>query len=174
MKTRIILAVLMVTLALAGCCSNPEPLTVYLVRHAEKVDDGHDPKLTAAGMERAETLARNLGDAGIRHIHSSDYFRTRDTAAPAAAAWGLEVQLYDPRDLPALVEKLHSMGGTHLVVGHSNTTPEAVGLLGGDPGPEIEEATEYDRLYVVTVGQDGTADTVMVRYGERYGKVRQL
>ena len=165
MKTRIILAVLMMTLALAGCCANPEPLTVYLVRHAEKIDHGDDPGLTAEGSARAAALARALGDANIEHVHSSDTIRTRDTASPAAAAWSMEVELYDPRDLPALVEKLRSMGGTHLVVGHSNTTPEAVGLLGGDPGPEIEEATEYDRLYIVTVGQDGSVDTVMDRYG---------
>jgi hypothetical protein len=51
------------------------------------------------------------------------------------------------------------------VVGHSDTTPELVGLLGGDPGAPIDEPTEYDRLYVVTLGPDGTVTTVLLRYG---------
>ena len=168
MKTRIVLVVLVLTITLAGCCSTPEPLTVYLVRHVEDFDAGSDPKLTDAGMERAAALARNLAEAGIQRIHSSDYFRTRDTAAAAAAHWNLEVELYDPQDLPALVAELIGSGGSHLVVGHSNTTPAMVGLLGGDPGPAINEATEYDRLYIVTVGTDGTVHTVRMRYGKPY------
>jgi len=167
MKKLLLIAVtiLVATIAFTGCSAGAKPLTVFLVRHVEDFDSGNDPKLTAAGMERAEALARNLADAGIRHIHSSDYFRTRDTAAPAAARWNLKVELYDPRDLPALAAELVRSGGNHLVVGHSNTTPAMVGLLGGDPGPEIEEATEYDRLYIVTIGPDGTVSTVRMRYG---------
>ena len=38
-------------------------------------------------------------------------------------------------------------GLRHLVVGHSNTTPPLVELFGGDAGPPIDEASEYDRLY---------------------------
>ena len=161
----ILLATLAAAIAFTGCSAGEKPLTVFLVRHVEDFDTGKDPKLTAAGTERAEALARNLADSGIRHIHSSDYFRTRDTAAPAAALWNLKVELYDPRDLPALAEMLRRTGGSHLVVGHSNTTPAMVGLLGGDPGPGIEEATEYDRLYIVTVGPDGSVSPVRMRYG---------
>ena len=44
-----------------------------------------------------------LGYAEIEYVHSSDFIRTRGTAAPTAAEHGLEVKLYDPRELPALV-----------------------------------------------------------------------
>lgn len=145
----------------------PDPLVVLLVRHAEKVVDEPDPALSPAGVERAADLAAALRDAGIERIHSSDYRRTRDTAAPLAATLGLEVEIYDPRDLAALAARLRRDGGRHLVVGHSNTTPEAVALLGGEPGGEIDEASEYDRLYVVTVGGDGSVGTVLMRYGAR-------
>ena len=143
-----------------------EPLVVFLVRHAEKVDASADPELSPEGAKRAADLAVALRDAGIERIHSSDYIRTRDTAAPFAAALGLEVELYDPRDLPSLVALLQEAGGRHLVVGHSNTTPTAVEGLGGEPGAEIVEATEYDRLYVVTIGPDGAVSTVLLRYGD--------
>lgn len=78
------------------------------------------------------------------------------------------MQLYDPRDLPGLVEKLRRAGGRHLVVGHSNTTPAVVELLGGEPGQPINEAGEYDRLYNVSIGPDGTTSSVMLRYGEPF------
>ena len=142
-----------------------QPLVVFLVRHAEKVDASKDPELSPAGTERAADLALVLRDAGIEHVLSSDYIRTRNTAGPIAAELKLEVELYDPRDLPALADKLKAASSRYLVVGHSNTTPEVVGLLGGDPGAEIDEDVEYDRLYVVTIGPDGAVSTVLMRYG---------
>lgn len=164
---KIVAWVLPFLLAPAVAAMAEEPLVVFLVRHAEKVDASSDPELSPAGVERAADLAASLRDTGVERVHSSDYVRTRDTAKPTAEALGHEVELYDPRDLPALVASLREAGGRHLVVGHSNTTPAAVELLGGEPGSEIDEKTEYDRLYVVTVGGDGAVSTVLMRYGAR-------
>ena len=180
MKTSTVstLAPLLLAMTLINC-SPPEPvavpvvaeqkpLLVFLVRHAEKVDDSQDPELSEAGRERAATLAEALRSADIEYVHSSDYIRTRNTATPSATEHGLEVEVYDPRDLPALAEKLRAAGGRHLVIGHSNTTPAMVELLGGDAGAEIDEPGEYDRLYVVSIGRDGLANSVMMRYGKAY------
>ena len=142
------------------------PLVVFLVRHAEKVDASADPELSPPGAARAAALAAVLRDAGVERVHSTDFIRTRDTAAPLAAALGVEVEIYDPRELAAFIDRLEPSGGRHLVVGHSNTTPAAVELLGGEPGGEIDEASEYDRLYVVSIGGDGAVDTVLLRYGD--------
>ncbi len=138
---------------------------VYLVRHAEKASGGKDPELTEAGRARALTLARTLGDAGIGAIHSTDFKRTRQTAAPLAERLGIAVRIYDWDELQALSAAMRAAGGRHLVVGHSDTTPELVGLLGGEPGPAIDEPSEYDRLYIVTIGPDGAVASVMLRYG---------
>jgi len=145
-----------------------KPLVAFLVRHAEKVDSSSDAALSEAGRARAAALAATLRSAGITHVHSSDFTRTRETAAPTAAIYALEVELYDPKDLPTLVGKLRKAGGRHLVVGHSDTTPALAALLGGEPGAPIEEASEYDRLYVITVGRDGAASSVLLRYGTPY------
>jgi len=166
--TRYVLAAVLTLVVSVLHASQHESLVVFLVRHGEKVDRGDDPELSTAGRERASVLASVLRSAEIEHVHSSDYVRTRATAEPTAAEYGLAVEVYDPQDLPALVDNLRRTGGRHLVVGHSNTTPPLVSLLGGDPGPPIDEAEEYDRLYVVTVGRDGTAVTVMMRYGTPY------
>ena len=79
--------------------SQSDATVVYLVRHAEKVDESRDPPLSAAGLERAALLAEMLRDAGITHLHSTDLERTRDTAAPLARRLSLEVQFYDGQDL---------------------------------------------------------------------------
>ncbi|MGJ8559262.1 MAG: phosphoglycerate mutase family protein [Litorimonas sp.] len=163
--------------SLAACASVPErsdvivtqthaPATVFLVRHAEKLT-GRDPALTVDGEARAAALADLLVDAKIERIHSSDYKRTRMTAAPLAEMTSVDVELYDPRDLPRIAALLKADGGRHLVVGHSNTTGELTELLGGDGGTAIVEATEYDRLYVVTVGADGEATSTLLRFGLR-------
>lgn len=143
-------------------------VVVFAVRHAEKVDASEDPPLSPAGIERANVLATTLRSARLTGILSSDYRRTRDTAAPLAARLGLKVELYDARNLDALARRLLTDGGRYLVVGHSNTTPQLVRLLGGDPVSPIEEASEYDRLYVLGIGRDRRVSSALVRYGAPY------
>ena len=156
------------SLFIMACAISPAfaaDLEVFLVRHAEKLS-GDDPALTEDGEARSEALADLLEDAGIEHIHSSDYQRTRQTAEPLASRLDLPIRLYDPRDLPTLAAQLREEGGRHLVVGHSNTTPPLAEALGGDGGEPIYEPTEYDRLYLITISGDDTG-TVLLRYGER-------
>jgi broad specificity phosphatase PhoE len=155
---------------------------VFLVRHAERADDGEgagrmaadpqmammleDPPLSDDGRARASHLAEMLRDVGITHVHSTDYRRTRETGAPTGEARGVDVALYDARDLAAFAETLRATPGRHLVVGHSNTTPEMVQALGGEPGPPIEPL-EYDRLYVVVL-EESEVRTILLRFGKRF------
>lgn len=145
----------------------PEPPAVtrlFLMRHAEK-EAGADPALTAAGMARAIQLAERLRGEGVTGIWSTATRRTRDTASPLAAAFGLEVEIYDAGDLPAFAASLKETPGVMVVVGHSNTTDMLAGLLGADPGPPIDDAAEFDRLYVISIGADGAVRSRMERYG---------
>ena len=144
-------------------------LVVFLVRHAEKEAGGSDPALSKSGQQRAEQLANVVRDSAIAHVHSSNYLRTRSTAAPAAKQMDLPVQTYNPRDLKGMAAQLRATGGRHLVVGHSNTTPALVKLLGGEPGKPINEKGEYDRLYIVTIATDGSVSSILMRYGTPYG-----
>jgi phosphohistidine phosphatase SixA len=141
------------SLLLCLVLATSEPIAaadIYLVRHAEKVTDAsRDPELTENGLQRAANLAVILSSAGIERIFSTDFRRTRDTAAPLAELLGVEIEIYDPDELEELAQQLLALESAALVVGHSNTTPELVELLGGEGGPPIDEATEYDRLYLV-------------------------
>lgn len=159
MRPQILLILLIC--CLTACTTAPaskENFELYLVRHAEKQADGsRDPELTEAGAHRAENLAGWFEDKDIRDIWSSDYKRTRDTAQPTLARLGLELNIYDPRDLPALSETLLSNQNNALIVGHSNTTPELARLLCKCVVViEDMDESEYDRLIVISIGSSGT------------------
>jgi len=165
--------ILLGTLALASVLSfvgakpapegEPAPPTTYvLVRHTERADnDPRDPDLSEAGLERADRLAHMLSSIPISAVYSTDYARTRQTAAPLASLAKLEIETYDPRS-PA--ESLASIAREHagegvLIVGHSNTIPDLVRRLGGEaPMPEFEH-DEYDNVFIVTVLADGRVIT---------------
>ncbi len=152
-----------------GAAVSVDAHRVYLVRHAEKAW-GPNPPLSEAGRARAATLAEVMADKGLTHLHSTDYKRTRETAAPVAAQTGLPVLIYDATSLDAFAAELRATPGVHLVIGHSNTTPQLASALGGAPGAPINEKREYDRLYVVTLGAGGESavESVIERFGVRY------
>ena len=163
MRRRNFLAVLALPLLAAtplAAQDATQATVIYLVRHAEKAEDGtNDPPLTEAGEQRAQTLARMFADAGLTAVHTTAYRRTRATAAPIAAALGITPHEYDPRALAEFAERLKGAGGRHLVLGHSNTTPELVRLLGGAAGPMLE--SEYGRFYEVTITPQGVRTVVL-------------
>lgn len=146
------------------------PKTIVLVRHAEKAsDDPRDPNLTEAGVARAQELARVLGDAGVTHLFSSEYKRTRQTLEPLSLVSGAAVQVVPARDPGALVSALaqlprHSVA---VVAGHSNTVPGLVrNLAGVEPFTLSDE--DYDHMYVVTrTADDGPATLLKLHFGER-------
>jgi broad specificity phosphatase PhoE len=134
---------------------------IYVVRHAEKESGGKDPELTAQGQARAQNIATILHKTGIANIFSTPYKRTMQTAQAVAQRTGLQVQAYDPAAPKLLVERVKSLTGVVLVVGHSNTLPELVRLFGGAPGADIPE-TEYGRLYQLIAGSNGAMTTVLL------------
>ena len=167
---------LLASLLLAACASAPmkttaldpatAPLEFVVVRHAEKATDaGDDPPLVGSGHARAAAIAAGLAGAPVVAVYSTDYARTRDTAAPTAAAHDLPVTPYDARQpagaLAAMLRAAHA-GGTVLVVGHSNTVPAIASALCGCEVAAMDES-EYDRLLRVRVPPGGPATLVVER-----------
>jgi phosphohistidine phosphatase SixA len=120
---------------------------VFLVRHAEKVDNSKDASLSAAGKKRAHELARKLRDAGITAIWATEFHRTQDTGKPLADALHLTMKMHPANDSKGLADLLQKDGGRPLVVGHSNTLPEIAKALGATMAPLRDD--EYDALFVV-------------------------
>ncbi len=148
--------------------AQPGSTTIILVRHAEKAaDPAADPALTAAGAARAETLADFVKDAGVQAVISTQFVRTRTTAAPAAARLSLPVDILDARlTARATADSLlaRHRGHTVLVVGHSNTVPAIVEALGAPKPADICDAG-YDNVFIVTVPATGTVTAVRLHYG---------
>lgn len=157
MRVQILLVVLLACLVVDTDAADPDGgYKLYLVRHAEKQqDDDSDPALSDAGMYRSEQLAGWFLDKDIKQVWSSDYRRSRDTAASLISSLGLELTLYDPHDLPALAKDLLEIHRNALIVGHSNTTPELARLLCLCPVSDMDES-EYDRLIIVSVSEAET------------------
>ncbi|MES2900358.1 MAG: phosphoglycerate mutase family protein [Pseudomonadota bacterium] len=149
------------TALLAPVLGFAEPAIVYITRHAEKGTEGKDPDLTVQGQARARMIAGVLQKAGVRHIFSTKTNRTQQTAQPLATKTGVEVQLYEPSKHQALLDKVKTLAGPTLIVGHSNTVPDLVKLFSGKEVPAMPE-TEYDRLYQLIIEKDGSVTTVLL------------
>jgi phosphohistidine phosphatase SixA len=149
MKKRFVLSCFVVGLALSSSFSQS---TVFIVRHAEKVDDSKDAELSETGRARAETLANMLRDAKIGAIYATEFKRTQQTAAPLAKALGLTVTTLPAADQAALVAKLRASTANSLVVGHGNTIPDVIKALGISEPVNISES-DYDNLFVVVFGE---------------------
>ena len=132
----ILAALLALFLGAAAMASLPGAPTISVMRHLNTPEGERDPDLTDGGKANAQALVTWFKGKKLTAIYVSDYKRTRQTAGPLAAERGIEVQLYDPRDTPALVARVKAETGPVLVVGHSNTVPDIVEQLGGTrPGP---------------------------------------
>jgi broad specificity phosphatase PhoE len=143
-------------LFLASCTTEPKEKTIFIVRHAEKQLVGDDPDLAQVGHIRATKLAQILAEKDIKHVFSTNYKRTKNTAAPTATAAGLEVQTYDPRDNDELVAQLRDLEGNILVVGHSNTVGQIANYFVGDGEKYVDlEDTEYEFIYMVNLNENG-------------------
>jgi len=139
-----------------------EPTFIYLVRHAEKVDESRDPALSEAGEARAVALAAFLEEVEVDALFATEYRRTVDTVAPIGEDRGLEVTVHSARDSAGLAEKLHAMEGkTAVIAGHSNTVPAIIAALGG-PTLTIDHS-DYDNLYLVVL-VDGQAHLQHYRF----------
>jgi broad specificity phosphatase PhoE len=150
MMGRRITGVLFLAMTLAPSVSFAQKM-VILTRHAERADGAatmgsSDPKLSAAGTARAEKLLAMLADANIAAIFTTEYVRTKDTAAPLAAKLKVTPEIVAAAQLNALIEKIKSHSDdTVFVVGHSNTVPMIIKALGG-PDVAIGD-NEYDSLF---------------------------
>ncbi len=155
--------------------------TVFLVRHAEKQSNATDTELSDVGHKRAQRLAEVLAKASVKAIYTSQFQRTKQTAAPLAQALGLtptEIKVesvqnpagqmagssLSPLTLKNYGDAISQNGGqTALIVGHSNSTPAIIAKLGIVQPVTIPDS-EYDNLYMVTIYAKGKATLAQIKY----------
>jgi broad specificity phosphatase PhoE len=144
------------------------PLTVFVVRHAEKGPEVPDPSLSDAGRRRATELARVLSDSRVTALFATEFKRTQETLAPLAAATGVAPTHLLARDMDALIEQIRALppGSRAVVASHSNLIHVIVARLTGVMLPELTDL-DYDRLVVATITGKEKGTAVVLRYGEK-------
>jgi len=166
-------ALLLAPAAPAPAQTGGAPTVVIVVRHAEKAAvEGQDPPLSEAGRRRAERLADIAEQAGVSVIYTTQFRRTRDTARPLAERLKLDAQAIEltrenigahPAALAREITSRHK-GKTVLVVGHSNTAARVAAALSGRAIPDLDNATEFDALFVVILDGPGPPRLIRAKY----------
>ncbi len=135
---------------------------IFVVRHAERLDDSRDSPLSPEGRARAERLAQMLRDAGITAIYVSEFQRTAQTAQPLADLLKLPLVKTPATDEPALLSKMRASGprARVLVVSHSDRMPALLHDL-GDPHDVTIAANQYDDVFLVGPRDSPGASLVM-------------
>jgi len=138
--------------------------TYYLIRHADKdLSDKTDrnPHLTEKGYKRSKNWSKLLKNVKFDAVYSTDYNRTKETAAPTVKTQNLELKLYDPRDINIKQFMEDTQGKTVLIVGHSNTTPMFTNGLIGEKKYEMLNERNYGSIFIVTIINGEASSTVL-------------
>ncbi|WP_339140314.1 SixA phosphatase family protein [Croceitalea sp. MTPC5] len=145
--------------------NEPTVSSFYLIRHAEKDRSDStniDPELMQKGLDRAIRWAEVFDDIPLDVIYSTNYERTRMTAAPTSVKKDIDIDYYDPRELDFEAFKAENVGLNVLIVGHSNTTPQFVNELLGQEKYGALEDTDNSSLFIVTL-VDSVATDIHLR-----------
>lgn len=163
---------LLVLAAVLALADTTRPTMVYVVRHAEKAAlPANDPVLSPAGVERAAALDSLIGKSSpVVAVITTPTARTRATAAPVAARFGLT-----PIEIPVrggiaahareVADSALARHGIVLVVGHSNTVGPIVEALSGRKVGEISE-TEFRFLWLISRRGDEVVYYMEAVYGK--------
>ncbi len=145
---------------------DPKAITFYIVRHAEKLEDGtENPDLSVEGQQRASRLGEVLKGARIDYIATTNLKRSVETgkllyrhlASPP-------FQTFPPEMMDSWLEAVYEAGGGrgYVHVGHSNTIPQLLKTLNVKETVTIDER-DYANLIVVAV-KGAKAQMVRLRY----------
>jgi phosphohistidine phosphatase SixA len=164
--------VMLMAAALIVSTARAQPSTVILVRHAEKASPTEsDPVLSEAGVRRAKDLAAALADAGVTTVITTQYRRTKLTAAPlvdatkpktivVANTGSLSTHIADI--LAAVMAR--PSGEVVLVVGHSTTIAAIVAALGGPKMPNLCDS-QYSMMFILEMTGANPPRLIRATYG---------
>lgn len=148
-----VLAAVMVSLVALGSTARadtvaiPDGTQLIILRHADRTGE----ELNSKGLARAAALPNALKGYSITTIFSPGFKRNLDTAAPLAAATGLDVTRIPAAGAAARMMAL-SAGKTVVWVGNQGNLAQIWEDLGA-PGVA---PLNYGDLFFVTPGADGT------------------
>jgi len=116
-------------------------MTIYLVRHASAGrraagTEDQARSLDLEGKAQAEAIATFVSASAAEAVFSSPAVRCQQTVAPAAAAFGLEVEVaealregYGANAAMALVRRLAGADANAVLCSHGDVIPHLIDLL---------------------------------------------
>lgn len=148
---------------LAACASPgqvpvPPGTTLIVVRHGDRT--GPDDFLNETGKARAAALVDALDGIPIDAIYSPGINRNLETAAPLAAARGLEVQRI-PAENPARRLMAAGAGKTIVWIGNKGNLRSIWDAIAAPDPPPLE----YGDLHIVTRARAGSPRVERRRFG---------
>jgi broad specificity phosphatase PhoE len=128
-------------------CSSTHNL--YIVRHAEKLDNSPYSVLSPLGHQRAAVLRDSLLSKKINLIFATQFQRTQETAQPLATALNKPLLIYRNNAIDSIVSVLKQNKSKNvLLVAHSGNIPSIIEGLTGEKVKAIDE-NEYDNFYII-------------------------
>ena len=143
------------------------PKTVYIIRHAEKPEDAHNPNLSPQGVERAQALAKNCEklfgklDCLFAAESSAESARSVETINPLAQTIHLEIDSgVSNKDYSVLAANLLAGatdygGKTVLICWHHENIPELAQGLHAANAPANWMGEVFDRIWVLEYQSSG-------------------
>lgn len=140
--------------------------TVFVIRHAEKPDEG--PHLSEQGHERTRALVGLFGDCFCRPdalfaaANKPGSRRPLETLEPLAAALGLPIDAgFKTAEVDRLAERLRGADAppvrVALVSWRHGALPALARALGADDAPTTWPEHVYDRVWRLLYVADGSA-----------------
>jgi hypothetical protein len=169
----VLVAVLALVAGVAGLAQPPQlPVTILLIRHAEKLTDGRID-LSPVGFERAKRIPQLFGGAGAVAPHNlprPDFLfathqskksnRPVETITPLSEALRLPISAeIEDDDYATLAKRLLSgryAGKVVLVAWHHGKLPEFARALGAAPPYDPWPDGQFDRVWRIDY-RDGKA-----------------
>jgi phosphohistidine phosphatase SixA len=141
---------------------------IFVVRHAERLNQSEDPPLSAQGISRARVLADMLRSSGVTHVFTTEYERTKATAGPLAKRLSVTPSASPAKDIAGIVNQLRALpaDAVALVVAHSNTVPRILTALGWSQTIDLTDR-DYDDVFLVVPRAGAEPSVVRLKYGRR-------
>lgn len=138
---------------------------VFVVRHADRLDDSEDSPLSPAGKARAQRLAAVLKDVGFTAIYTSQFQRTTQTAEPLARDLKISPVSLPTEDQEGLIKRIRAQHRQDvvLIVGHQTSIPALLKLLGHSEDVTIA-STDYSNLFIVIPTPESRPTVLRLRY----------
>ena len=148
------------TLLIVSCSSTRN---LYIVRHAEKLDNTPYSVLSAQGHQRAAVLRDSLLSKKVDLIFATQFQRAQETAQPLATALNKPLLIYRNNAIDSIVSVLkRNKSKNILVVAHSGNIPSIIEGLTGEKVKAIDE-NEYDNFYIIK-NKKGTIELIQKKY----------